>query len=164
MKKTIFLSIITIALSSGIGMGHGLHIDVRLQSPVVIVTAGYSESQILAGGTVTIYSPADDALPFQSGITDMGGNFVFMPDRSGEWSFVADDKKGHIEKMTITLPDDFFSPARDDSMTPANVSSTEDDHSHNEIPLFYKVIFGLALIMGITGIFYGFRSNRTYKK
>jgi hypothetical protein len=167
-KNVLILSIILFSITAKL-FGHGIHIEPEFKIPSVIVFSGYSETQPVAGATVTVFSPADASKPFQTGKTDKHGKFSFVPDIEGEWLFSVDDQKGHAEKSAINVPAAFINPQLEvpvimkasQSETPA----TEEVHTHeDEMPLSFKIITGLSLIFGITGIYYGIKSKHTAGK
>ena len=162
MKKSLIISLLLTLVPFTILRGHGLHIDIRMQSPVVIATIGYSETQPLADGAVTVFSPADGVKAYQTGRSDKSGNFVFLPDAEGEWTLSADDQKGHTEKVVITIPVAFFTPGSEQQQAAAPEAGHE--HEAEEMPVTLKVIIGLSLIFGITGFFYGYQARRSGNK
>ena len=172
MKKTLILSVIIAVLLPELAAGHGVQVSVDIQPPVVIVTSSYSAAQQLADASVIIHSPAESKKPYQSGRTDISGHFIFMPDREGEWTFFVDDQKGHTRKTVISITTDFFAPgdAKTDAAAiihdhaPVLPEDHSHDHTHDTIPAIYKVIFGLALILGVSGFFYGVRAKQSQKK
>lgn len=164
MKKFftfLLLATITVKLAA-----HGIHVEPSFAPPSVVVFSGYSETQPMKGASVKVYSPADLSVPFQTGTTDMNGKFSFVPDIAGEWIFSVDDQKGHMEKASVAVAPLFINPAADTLVTmqqakaPVEELAAEHTHEH-EIPLGYKIITGLSLIFGITGIFYGLRSKKS---
>lgn len=164
MKKSLIISLLLTLLPFVVLQGHGLHIDIKMQNPVVIATIGYSETQPLADGDVTIYSPADGVKAYQTGKSDKAGNFVFLPDTEGEWTITVDDQKGHAEKEVITIPAGFFIPGSALEASDAQVNVQEHEHEAKEMPVTLKIIIGLSLIFGITGFFYGYQARRSGNK
>jgi len=172
MKKTIILSVLIALLLPGLTAGHGVQVSVDIQPPVVIVSSSYSAAQQLADASVIIHSPADSKKPYQNGSTDISGHFIFMPDREGEWTFFVDDQKGHTKKTVISITTVFFAPgdAKPEATAivhdhdPVHIEDHSHDHTHDTIPSIYKIIFGLALILGLSGIFYGIRAKQSQKK
>lgn len=172
MKKTFNLSVLIALLLPGLAAGHGVQVSVDIQPPIVIVSSSYSAAQRLADASVIIHSPAESKKPYQSGRTDISGHFIFMPDREGDWTFYVDDQKGHTKKTVISITTDFFAPgdAKPESAAvihdhaPVHMEDHSHDHTHDTIPAIYKVIFGLAMILGLSGFFYGIRAKQSQKK
>ena len=164
-KNVLILSIILFSVTAKLS-GHGIHVEPEFKIPSVIVFSGYSENQPVAGATVTVFSPAEASKPFQTGKTDKHGKFSFVPDIEGEWVFSVDDQKGHAEKSVINVPAAFINPPVEVPVimkaSQSEAPVAEEVHSHeNEMPLSYKLITGLSLIFGITGIYYGIKSKNT---
>lgn len=172
MKKPFNLSVLIALLLPGLAAGHGVQVSVDIQPPVVIVSSSYSATQQLADALVTIHSPAESKKAYQSGRTDNSGHFIFMPDREGEWTFFVDDQKGHTRKTVISISTDFFAPGDTKTEvaaiihdhTPVQPEDHSHDHTHDTIPAIYKIIFGLALILGVSGFFYGVRAKQSQNK
>jgi len=108
------------------------------------IQAFYDDGSPLAYVDVTIFSPADAETEFQSGITDKNGVFMFKPDRDGIWTIVFDDGLGHGLKEEIDIRE-----GQAVEQTPSGV-----------IPRWQKVLVGVSLIFGITGILYGVTIKR----
>jgi hypothetical protein len=164
MRKSLIISLLLTIMPFAILQAHGLHIDIKIQNPVVIATIGYSETQPLADGVVTIFSPADGVKAYQTGKSDKAGNFVFLPDTGGEWTITVDDQKGHAEKEVITIPAGFFIPGSAMQAAAEQAHVHEHEHEAGEMPLTLKIIIGLSLIFGITGFFYGYQARRSGNK
>lgn len=166
MKKTLLICLVMLAASAGRMLGHGIHVDSKLLHQTVTTTSLFSANQPVANGMVSIFSPDDQENPYQTGKTDKYGRFIFIPDKAGDWGFVVDDQKGHIEKTTIMIPGDFFISGEETSVSNSVIAETdvhEHDHEH-ETPMLYKILTGLSLIFGITGIFYGVQAKKASRK
>jgi hypothetical protein len=168
MRKTIFLSFCFLCLSVTIAMAHGIQVDYSLKYPQATLKFSFSKSSPLAHADVSVYSVETDEL-YISGKTDKNGEFVFMPDIPGDWTVKVDDGMGHRKTAVITIESDFF---ESDTIVQSTVKEHihSDDcahsqdqnhhHDHAHIPMVYKIIFGLALIFGITGVWYGLKARK----
>lgn len=156
MKNPLFLFAIALTLSSLKAGAHGLLTDVRLQAPSVVITTLFSEAQPVADATVTIFSPSAPEVAWQTGRTDRTGSFAFLPDVAGDWIFLVDDQKGHAKKLTITVPADFLAIKE----LPTGSAASKSGQLTSPRERIYQTIIGLALIFGITGVFYGVRSRQ----
>jgi nickel transport protein len=155
---TILFAVLSGLPSTGL-MAHGVIIDTKMQPPAVILNSSYSLSQPLKGANVMIYSPSTPENPWLTGTTDKNGNFAFVPDSEGDWVFDVDDQKGHREKATIVVTGEFF------LIEPAGAESTQEGNSSGMVKgKGYKIVTGLSLIFGLTGIFYGYRSGQMADK
>jgi nickel transport protein len=183
MKRQYFLSAFITLVIPVMVSAHGIQVNFEMKSPVVIIKASYSAALQISDASVIILSPADPQNPYQKGRTDISGFFAFRPDREGDWTILVDDQKGHSKKTIVTITPDFFSSEHSTAVVPASIHEHEtehthdadhihtddklqqnpDDHSPAAIPSIYKIIFGLALIFGISGIFYGLRAGKQNK-
>lgn len=167
MKKLFTLITALIFFSTASVMAHGVQVDVSLQYPVVITKSYYSASQPLKGADIDIYSPDNAEEPYQTGKTGQAGYFAFIPSREGDWKVIADDGQGHRKETIITIEKSFFSGQEQELIIRADTTlqhthhHTEEEH---EAKGFYSIIFGLSIIFGITGIFYGLKARQQYKK
>lgn len=178
MKKAVILMFLFCCLVPGIrpAVAHGVHVDFIIKSPYINVKAYFSKKSPLGNSDITIYSPGSDT-PFQTGVSDPQGNFVFMPDKSGIWKVIADDGLGHKRNAEVVVNDSFFSDEENRLVADPHQHSQkyqeghehqseahpdhQHDHTHSEIPVSYKLIFGLSLIFGLTGIFYGLKKRKS---
>jgi len=172
MKKVILLSVVLCFILFNQLYAHGIKVKTELLPPFVLVNASFSASSMLIDARVEIFSPETNTL-FQKGRTDTKGNFVFYPETIGEWKVAIDDERGHKRTVTVTIDELFFNNETEIS---EHIYEIDDDtlcahaedylhrhhhHSHDgHMPMIYKIIFGLALIFGITGIFYGIKSKK----
>lgn len=171
MRKTISLSMSIILLSCNLLLAHGIRVETVMNHPYVTLKASFSPRSLLSDAYVEIHAPSSVAI-FQKGHTDSKGRFVFMPDEAGEWKVLIDDEKGHKRTIGIQISDVFFAttetPAMSDSVMAADTLCAHAEgqfhhhHSHEgHVPLYYKIFLGLALIFGITGIYYGLKSRKS---
>jgi len=159
-KKTALLITLSLLISTGSALAHGVNVETSFQGGVVIVRSSFSPAQPLIDAPVTIYSPADRENAWQTGSTDKTGHFAFVPDAEGEWTFVVDDRKGHMKRTAITVLSDM--PEEEEITEDEIVESTET--SGNGLSKIHKIITGFSLIFGITGIFYGLKARQGQKK
>ncbi len=174
MKKAFGISVLFILLFSSMAMAHSIKVDVSLQSPAVTVFAGFSITKPISNAKVEVFAP-DSQTPFQVGRTDINGNFAFLPKTSGEWRITIDDEMGHFGKKTVIISHDFFQIEKAivqiDINQEQEIEHVEDEAKIQEtitysaeIPMLYRALFGLAIIFGITGFFYGFQAKRKLKQ
>lgn len=148
MRYKIYLCILFLLAASGWLLGHGIQVEVKQLSPVVVITSGYSQASPLKDAAVTIFAP--DENKFQTGRTDLMGGFTFKPDRDGSWKFIVDDGTGHKKEVLIDINKSFFSEeqSRNSYSTPMQKPAV-----FCALPLYLKILLGLSLIFGIFGIF-----------
>lgn len=163
MKKIIVLYFLFFMCVSPAIFAHRINFETQRHPPAVTVKAFFSRTAPLAGATVEIYAPGGEQ-PFQTGRTDTGGNFAFIPDTQGSWKVVIDDERGHTGHVLVSITGDFFQTAGDASPpdgaadAPAVQEPTGNETTAGAgIPAGYRVIFGLSLIVSITAVAYALR-------
>jgi uncharacterized GH25 family protein len=156
IRRLFFLTSVLMLVAASRAGAHGVNVEVTMEGKIVAVRSTFSPTQPLADALVTIYSPVDLENAWQTGRTDRGGFFAFMPDNGGEWIFVVDDQKGHMKRIPIAIADD-MSSVQEEIAAEEHVDS---GHSHSHMSKSSKLITGLSLIFGITGIFYGIRARK----
>jgi nickel transport protein len=132
-------------LAAAATWGHELEIRTQLAAPAVIVHATYAGTEPVPFARIQIFSPAEPNKEFQAANTDKRGYFSFVPEGAGSWKVVIDDELGHRKEVAIAVPDPFKSGAGESS----NVGSRLE-----------RALLGLALIFGVTGVWYGYKSRR----
>ena len=161
MVKHAFLLIsLSIMVSTGNTLAHGVNVDIRIEGGVVILEASYSPTQPLVDAAVAIYSPAEPENEWQSGRTDRTGHFAFIPDVTGEWSIVIDDQKGHIKKATIVFSTDL----PEENEIAEETLNIPPEPAGSGLNTGYKILMGLALLLGLTGLFYGLKVRQERNK
>jgi len=150
MKKILFcLSIMAFTV---LAFAHGVGIKVVEQSPFIKTESSYSGDEPMAHAQALVFAPDEKEKEFQRGSTDTYGFFVFIPDRAGDWRFEVDDEMGHRKEVVIPVTEEFLK---------GDDFGDQDDET--EVPTYFKIILGLSLIIGITGIFYGIKAKRMLK-
>jgi uncharacterized GH25 family protein len=171
MKKQLFLFAIFCVMNAfSIVSAHGIHIDYSFNYPVVSLEIYFSKTSPLVNAGVEVFSPHSGEL-FVSGKTDKNGNFEFSPDGPGDWTVKVDDGMGHRKKLVITIEDLKDQLASEQGQADESGQHSHDhalvpDHHHEngpgecQIPVFYKILFGLSVIFGVTGIWYGLKARK----
>lgn len=163
MKKLALLCIIFSMFLCKVN-AHGIHIDYSFDYPVAKLNVYFSKTSPVRNADVSVFAPDSEEL-FISGKTDNDGNFEFNPSVPGNWTVKVDDGMGHRRTSVINIAD--FSPETEVE----EVQVVEEDHAHFDsdhhhhhdnchIPMIYKLIFGLAIIFGISGFWYGLKSRK----
>ncbi|MFO7575927.1 MAG: hypothetical protein R6W67_12300 [Bacteroidales bacterium] len=159
IKRTALLITLFVMVFYAGAFAHGVNTETSFHGDVVVVRSSFSPTQPLVDALVTIYSPADQENAWQTGRTDRTGNFAFMPEVEGEWIFVVDDQKGHMKRLTVPVELDVTA----EQETDANAIEVVPESPQSGLSKTHRVIFGLALIFGITGIFYGLKARQLPK-
>lgn len=165
MKKSFLLIIISLFSFTNIAFAHGVKVEISFKDNLVIVKSSYSKKSNLVNAQIKIYSPLDTENEWQTGQTDKTGHFVFRPDVEGEWTFIVDDLKGHKKKTIINYQieknlEDDSKAIESEAEEVVEVNNETVKASDNELTKIHKIIIGLSIIFGISGIFYGIKSNK----
>lgn len=84
-------------------LAHGAKIQSRMTSAIEI-QASYDNGQPMVKAQVQIYAPEDFQTPLFTGITDEAGQFIFVPDQSGDWQVsVRQAGHGHITVIPVEI-------------------------------------------------------------
>lgn len=168
MKKNIISILILVVLTSSGLFAHSLDIKVTFKYPAVVTRCLYAADEPASNAKISVFSPSDSEKPYQTGRTDQSGYFSIIPDMPGYWIIKADDGHGHLEQMQVNISEEFLNPEQPKEEVQAEatqtVSSAEADYSKPQIPISYKIIAGLSLIIGIAGFFYGYKARQTNKQ
>ncbi len=81
---------------------HSLGIGVEIAEQTVIVRCRYADGAF-PDADAWVYSPDEPDRPFQSGRTDRGGVFSFVPNANGTWRVIVDDGMGHHKEIEVTV-------------------------------------------------------------
>jgi len=140
--KSILIALIALGLHSQI-QAHGVSYKV-IQGGIGI-QAQYDDGQPISYSDCKIFAPGDMKTPYQQGLTDKYGRFVFVPDTSGIWKIEVDDGMGHglIEKVDIS---------NDMTLT----KGLEQKHFNR----YQDILMGVSVIFGITGIAFYFAAKK----
>lgn len=151
---------------------HRILFETSQHPPAATVSAFFSRASPLADAAVTIMAPGSDQ-PWQTGRTDKTGNFAFLPDQPGEWIVRVDDERGHQGRTSVSITEAFFKTSQHPEIDSSTEVATEELHhaqdtkpdnfEASELPTIYRIILGIAIIFGITGIFYGWKARQKLK-
>jgi nickel transport protein len=122
-------------------LAHDIEIAVRLTAPSVVTRATYAGSDPVSFAEVTVYKPGSET-EYQTGRTDLNGYFAFVPDGSGRWHIIVDDELGHRTDKMVEVSSPFESG---------------NEALGSELSVLQKALIGIALIIGITGLLYGYK-------
>ncbi len=138
------------ALAAAILSAHDIEIEVEHAPPAVVVRTTYAGTEPAPYAAVLIYSPRKPEAEYQNGRTDANGVFSFVPNEGGEWRFVVDDEMGHRRELAILVE-----MARDGETESAIAA---------QMPLRFKLVAGLSIILGLTGFLYGYKARQGSRK
>ncbi len=127
-------------------IAHDLSIQISLAPPAVVARAVYGAGEPVAFGKVLVYAPGGSETVHQSGNADAQGYFCFRPAGPGDWRITVDDEMGHRQQSVVHIPEPFDG-------SPAGTSASGGTRLE-------RTALGLALIIGLSGFWYGFRARR----
>lgn len=167
IKPTLILMAALFALGTT-AAAHSIHLEITRSAPLISVQASFSKTSPMADAGVVIYAPGSDQ-PYQTGRTDKRGFFAFVPSVAGDWSFEVDDERGHRKMVNISIDQSFISGLAAAEESPEDVAAEKDAAPGVEeetlkpygTGFYYRLVTGLALIFGVSGIFYGIRARKT---
>ncbi|NJM87901.1 MAG: carboxypeptidase regulatory-like domain-containing protein [Hydrococcus sp. RU_2_2] len=95
-------------------LAHGVSINYAITQAIAI-QAAYDTGEPMAKAQVIVYAPDNPSTPWQKGMTDEKGKFIFIPDRAkaGNWE-VTVRQAGHGDVIVIPV----------ESQTASNASPT----------------------------------------
>lgn len=165
MKQTAFLVAMSLLVTTGSAFAHGVNVEASIEGRMVVLSSFYSSNHPLADASVSIYSPVDPENTWQTGRTDRTGHFAFVPDAEGEWVIVVDDGKGHKKRTTVNYTAEISEGEEmpEEEKTGEVIVAEPVEPPVNRMSNFYKILMGLSLIIGITGLFYGLKARQERK-
>lgn len=156
--KRLSVAAVFLAVPAALLFAHGLILKTDLHPPAVVVSASFDGGGVPAFAAATVFGPDASESPYQSGRADASGRFAFLPDRAGEWSVLIDDEMGHRRRATIVIDADFL--AGKESVPEKSETASEKPEPPAGLPNSLKLLMGLCLIFGFTGIFMGLKARR----
>ncbi len=131
---------------------HDLQTKLRQDGRFILLEASYEGEDAASYLAVRVHAPDDGqtaADAFQTGRTDRSGRFVFLPSRPGLWKITVDDEMGHRVSQEITVAD-AASPS-----TTTNADQDAGGRTNSD-----KLVIGLSVLFGITGMLMAWMSRR----
>jgi nickel transport protein len=113
-----------------------------------LLSVRYDDGEPVSYAEARIHAP--DAEPaFQTGRTDRNGRLMFYPDVPGRWRVEVKDGMGHQAALEVAVAADTAKAA------PAGPADTPMALGRGP-----AILIGLAIIFGLAGVWYGWRSRR----
>ncbi len=99
----LFFSFACLQGTCTVASAHGVYGDIdRAQG--IMAHAAYDDGEPMSYAKVEIFKKGEN-LPFQTGMTDRNGRFLFLPDRQGDWKVVISDEMGHKIALKAVVDD-----------------------------------------------------------
>lgn len=139
MKKQMFLFSAIVFLLFPVSL-HTHGVNYKKINGGVGIEAKYDGGEPISEAETKIFSPEDKIKIFQEGYTDINGRFLFYPDKPGKWRVFISDGMGHGVSTSIDIKD---------------IKTMKTGKTGNiPVPLYNKVLTGISIILGITGILF----------
>ncbi|MCK5599958.1 carboxypeptidase regulatory-like domain-containing protein [bacterium] len=138
MKKVL---IVLLILPFSLIWCHGVNHEVSKGAVFIKIT--YDDGTPMSYSEVILFSPDKQDVEFQQGATDKNGCFAFVPDRVGQWKVVVSDGMGHGVSEIIEIDEGFI--------------PRTSQRGWNK---WHKLITGISLIFGLTGLALIFRRKK----
>lgn len=155
--KTLFLilssMVVAFALAVSTGWCHGVEGYVE-QGNAYCITAMYDDGEPMSYAEVEIKGP-QSGIAFQTGRTDRNGCFMVKTDVPGGWSAVVSDGMGHRLALEFNV--------NAEAEESENVEKAARPALPSQMSRFPKIIAGLSIIIGLCGVFYGWKARCTDK-
>jgi hypothetical protein len=130
-------------------LAHGTEGGITVQQGL-IVQAEYSDGEPMAYANIKI-SRMGENTPFQQGNLDRRGRFLFLPDQNGTWTVEITDGMGHRLALSKEISDlDRLASVR-----------PREGKEKAPLPMTAKAGMGLAIILGLAGIWAWWASRRS---
>ena len=121
-------------------LAHGTEGEIAVRQGL-LVEAKYSDGEPMAYANISISRMGEDT-PFQQGNLDRRGRFLFLPDQNGTWTVEITDGMGHRLALSRKVEDL-------DSFASLETGKRQEKEG---LPLALKLGMGLAVILGLSGI------------
>ena len=143
MKRASLIFFVVMFVGTNELLAHGVVYEVSKEEAFTIKIA-YDDRVPMSYAEVKIFSPGDQKIEYQNGRTDKNGCFTFFPDTSGMWKIEVNDGTGHGVITNISVGE--------------GLKLEEKTRGH--LARWQKILFGLSLIIGITGILFYISAKR----
>ena len=143
-----------LGLFSGMASAHGVGYQESDLRPVAL-DFFYSTGELMSYLKAEVFSPSDEKIAYQSGRTDAGGRFAFVPDKPGKWRVVVNDDDGHRAEAEIDVTQGFMSGGAAGGIVQEKKAAPEG------LDLYLRAGLGVSLLFNIAAFVLLFRRRRT---
>lgn len=144
-EKGVIFAVLFVSLCV-IGMAHG--VSHQVIGGGVGVQVRYDDGSPISFSEFKVFSPSDRETAYQEGLTDKNGRFLFFPDEAGKWKVSVSDGMGHGMVTEIQVDTAGMAPASEGG----------------GMSRFQKILMGISVILGITGILFFVSARKHYLK
>jgi nickel transport protein len=146
---SVLCTIFVVTLYSVSAWAHGTRGYMEKTDGIRIV-AEYDDGEPMSYAAVEIKAPDSD-IGFQNGRTDRNGYFLFQPDEPGQWQIKVKDGMGHLLALDFEVGADGAA---------SETANTHFPMASEGMKRPVKVVVGLAIILGLSGFWYGWKARR----
>ena len=153
-------AVLGLAVAAGLGLfagtasAHGVgYQESDLRS--VALDFFYSTGELMSYLKAEVFSPSDEKIAYQSGRTDAGGRFAFVPDKPGTWRVVVNDDDGHRAEAKVDVTQEFMSGGAAGGIVEEKKAAPEG------LDLYLRAGLGVSLLFNIAVFVLLFRRKRT---
>ena len=115
--------------------------------PPVALEFFYSTGEAMSYREARVFSPADDRFANQTGRTDAGGRFAFVPDVAGLWRVIVKDEEGHQATAEINVTEAELGGTQTQNRTEPAAGS---DNPPEGMELVIRALLGVSLLFNVT--------------
>jgi nickel transport protein len=153
LSTGLFFAIVTNTLA------HGVSFEIIKSYPAITVRATYEKAEPLSYASIKVYSPQEPDQEYQNARTDKLGYFAFVPKSAGDWKIAVDDELGHAEQAVIKVSEAFLANKSQQTQT-----YLQHQSAFSQIPIIYRIILGLSLIFGFTGLMFWYKTKQSISR
>ena len=149
MKNYIVKSMIifSVLFPTGHLPAHEIHSRVSNSDRAVVIEIEYPDGRPFSFEEFEVFAPGENegAPPFHAGRTDSLGRILFLPNRAGIWLVKFRSQDGHGGETKVDVAE----------------SGVANFEKISPFLRFEKMITGIGILLGITGLFSLYLSRRT---
>jgi len=124
---------------------HGVVYELK-EGKTVIIKVNYDDGEPMSYAEVKIFSPDNKDIEHQNGRTDKNGCFAFLPDQIGKWKVIVNEGTGHGVVKEVEIKE-----------------AIKIEATTKGWPRWQKLITGISIIWGLTGLVYYFKIREREK-
>jgi len=146
MNSKVLAFVFFTLISLSIIYPHG--VDSQLINGGIGLIVSYDDGTPISYADTKIFSPKGEKIPFQEGVTDKNGRFLFVPDETGIWKISINDGMGHglIKEIEVK-----------------NLNNLKVKNKAS-LSKWYKILIGISIIFGLTGFALFIKANKILKE
>lgn len=137
----VFFLFLALAVFPASASAHALEGRVLQNEKAIVVGFDYASESVPRFAKASVFSPSNSEVEFQVGRTDMLGRVSFVPDEPGLWKVEVSDGQGHRAEVLVAVEQ-------------AGVKQEAESYAVTSASRFFKVLFGLSLILNLSFVLF----------